>query len=237
MDRLSMSLDQIMAAKGKEMKEKAAAHKKVVITNNHAKIGNIKSNLNKTTSNQRSTPYLETNPSRSVVVPTIKKVVPNNTVNYAYDKPTAVKIIQPTQQYVAPIVNKSVTVARVPIVEQKTTTSSSVFARLGKQPISGTRVTFNNLQNSVTESDLRELSTAIGEVKDVEFSTTASSGGVRGKKIAVVLFARRSDALSCIEKYNGKSSSMLLRWHHNPSMCILYSILCVTIKLFMHHLI
>lgn len=199
-----MSLDDIMAAKNKEFKEKAAQKKAA----NKTKVGNMKTNLNKNNTNQRSTPYLETNPSRSVVIPIIKKVPINN---YVDDRPV-VKIIQPQPQQV--IVTK--TVVKKPI-EQKaaatTTTSVSVFARLGKQPVSGTRVTFDNLHKSVTISDLKDLSAVIGEVKDIEFSQSASNvGGGKGKKVAVVLFARRSDALSCIEKYNGKLSIFYWWW-------------------------
>jgi hypothetical protein len=197
MDRLSMSLDDIMAAKNKEFKDKAASKRAA----NNTKVGNMKTNMNKNNTNQRSTPYLETNPSRSVVIPIIKKVPINH---YVDDRPI-VKIIQPTPQQM--IVTKTVPVVKKPIEQKAATTAVSVFARLGKQPVSGTRVTFDNLQKSVTVSDLRELSAAIGEVKDIEFSQSVSSvTGGKGKKVAVVLFARRSDALSCIEKYNGKLS-------------------------------
>jgi len=199
MDRLSMSLDDIMAAKNKEFKEKAANKRAA----NNTKVGNMKTNMNKNNTNQRSTPYLETNPSRSVVIPIIKKVPINH---YVDDRPIA-KIIQPTPQPQQMIVTKTVPVVKKPIEQKAATTAVSVFARLGKQPVSGTRVTFDNLQKSVTVSDLRELSAAIGEVKDIEFSQSVSSvTGGKGKKVAVVLFARRSDALSCIEKYNGKLS-------------------------------
>lgn len=196
MDRLLMSLDDIMAAKNKEFKEKAANKRAA----NNTKVGNMKTNMNKNNTNQRSTPYLETNPSRSIVIPIIKKVPINH---YVDDRPV-VKIIQPTPQPQQMIVTK--TVVKKPIEQKAATTAVSVFARLGKQPVSGTRVTFDNLQKSVTISDLRELSAAIGEVKDIEFSQSVSSVGGKGKKVAVVLFARRSDALSCIEKYNGKLS-------------------------------
>lgn len=196
-----MSLDDIMAAKNKEFKEKAV-HKKAA---NSSKVGNMKTNMNKNNTNQRSTPYLETNPSRSVVIPIIKKVPMNN--NYVDDRPV-VKIIQPTSQPQPQQMIVTKTVVKKPI-EQKATvapTTVSVFARLGKQPVSGTRVTFDNLQKSVTASDLKDLSAAIGEVKDIEFSQSASNIGGKGRRVAVVLFARRSDALSCIEKYNGKLS-------------------------------
>jgi len=195
MDRLSMSLDDIMAAKSKDFKEKKFLNKVPTVTS--SKVGNIKTNLNKANTNQRSTPYLETNPTRNVVIPIIKKVPISKNINFMDDRPT-VKIIQPTQQQQQQqIVVTKTAVLKQPI-EQKV--STSVFARLGKQPVSGTRVTFDNLNRSVTESDLRELSVAIGEVKDIEYSQVAG----KGKKVAVVLFARRSDALSCIEKYNGK---------------------------------
>lgn len=74
----------------------------------------------------------------------------------------------------------------------------SVFARLGKPPVSGTRVSFANLKPSVEENDVQDLCAAIGEIKDVELTV-----GRNGRNSAVVLFARRSDALSCVEKLNG----------------------------------
>lgn len=76
----------------------------------------------------------------------------------------------------------------------------SVFARLGKPPVSGTRVTFANLKESVEASDLQDLCAAIGEIKDVELTA-----GRIGRNSAVVLFSRRSDALTCVEKLNGKN--------------------------------
>lgn len=74
----------------------------------------------------------------------------------------------------------------------------SVFARIGKPIVSGTSVTFANLKASVVEKDIHDLSTAIGEVKEVQFLV-----GRSGKNTATVLFARRSDALSCVTKLNG----------------------------------
>lgn len=74
----------------------------------------------------------------------------------------------------------------------------SVFARLGKPPVSGTRVNFSNLKSSVRENDLRELCSALGEIKEVDFMV-----GKNGKNSAIVLFARRSDALTCVSNLNG----------------------------------
>ncbi len=74
----------------------------------------------------------------------------------------------------------------------------SVFARMGKPPVSGTRVTFANLKSSVREEDLRELCSSMGEIKEVDFTV-----GRHGKNSAVVLFAKRSDALNCVSNLNG----------------------------------
>lgn len=75
----------------------------------------------------------------------------------------------------------------------------SVFARIGKPPISGTRVTFANLKSSVAEKDIEDLCGAVGEVKEVELTS-----GRSGRNTATVLFARRSDALTCVTKLNGQ---------------------------------
>lgn len=74
----------------------------------------------------------------------------------------------------------------------------SVFARIGKPVVSGTNVTFANLKPSVVEKDIQDLSAAIGEVKEVHLLV-----GRSGRNTATVLFARRSDALSCVTKLNG----------------------------------
>lgn len=78
----------------------------------------------------------------------------------------------------------------------------SVFARIGKPIVSGTSVTFANLKPSVVEKDIQDLSTAIGEVKEVQ--TTV---GRSGRNTATVLFARRSDALTCVAKLNGTNNN------------------------------
>lgn len=74
----------------------------------------------------------------------------------------------------------------------------SVFARMGKPPVSGTRVTFANLKPSVREEDLRELCMSMGELKEVDFTV-----GRGGRNSAIVLFARRSEALNCVSSLNG----------------------------------
>jgi len=85
--------------------------------------------------------------------------------------------------------------------ESKATVPMTGFSRLNEQPASGTRVTFANLKNSVDEDDLNELCSSLGEVKDIEMSSTR-----RGSKTAaIVLFARRSEAQACVSKFNGLS--------------------------------
>eukprot|EP00428_Durinskia_dybowskii_P060810 CAMPEP_0170364474 /NCGR_PEP_ID=MMETSP0117_2-20130122/5391_1 /TAXON_ID=400756 /ORGANISM="Durinskia baltica, Strain CSIRO CS-38" /LENGTH=296 /DNA_ID=CAMNT_0010618973 /DNA_START=60 /DNA_END=950 /DNA_ORIENTATION=+ len=76
----------------------------------------------------------------------------------------------------------------------------SVFARIGKPPVSGTPVTFENLKSSVREHDIRELCSAIGEIKEVHFNV-----GSFGKNTATVLFSRRSEAITCVNNLNGMS--------------------------------
>ena len=77
----------------------------------------------------------------------------------------------------------------------------SVFARIGKPMVSGTSVTFANLKPSVVEKDIQDLSAAIGEVKEVHLVV-----GRSGRNTATALFARRSDALTCVTKLNGAKS-------------------------------
>ncbi len=72
--------------------------------------------------------------------------------------------------------------------------STSVFDRLGKAPaVSGTCVLFDNLKKTVDGSDLQELCSVVGELKEVE----------KGFGSAKVWFSRRSDALTCVAKFNG----------------------------------
>lgn len=84
------------------------------------------------------------------------------------------------------------------VVSSERTQNLSVFARIGKPVVSGTSVTFANLKPSVVEKDIQDLSTAIGEVKEVQLVV-----GRSGRNTATVLFARRSDALTCVTKLNG----------------------------------
>jgi hypothetical protein len=83
----------------------------------------------------------------------------------------------------------------------------SIFERVGstatpKHPPrpSGTSVTISNLNSNITISDLSELCGTVGEVKSVEIDDPVPGSG--GKKVSRVLFARRSDALSCVEKFH-----------------------------------
>lgn len=150
MDRLSMSLDDLMASRAKEAKNKKPVNS-----------GGVRNQ--KKQSNVRSAPY-EDRPRRN----------PEPVVR-VQERHAAQSNAPPKQQHL------------------------SVFARLGKPPVSGTRVTFANLKDSVEESDLQDLCAAIGEVKDVELTA-----GRNGRNSAVVLFSRRSDALTCVEKLNGE---------------------------------
>eukprot|EP00597_Dinobryon_sp_UTEXLB2267_P018772 CAMPEP_0201097682 /NCGR_PEP_ID=MMETSP0812-20130820/6732_1 /ASSEMBLY_ACC=CAM_ASM_000668 /TAXON_ID=98059 /ORGANISM="Dinobryon sp., Strain UTEXLB2267" /LENGTH=362 /DNA_ID=CAMNT_0047352719 /DNA_START=8 /DNA_END=1096 /DNA_ORIENTATION=- len=76
--------------------------------------------------------------------------------------------------------------------------SSSVFARLGTPQPSGTKVIFSSLVSSVEPNDMEELCKTVGEIKDIVIKANWA-----GNKSAEVLFARRSDAISCVAKFNG----------------------------------
>ena len=157
MNRLNMSLDDLIAAKATDSRNNNRVERK---QNNG---GAIRGTGKK--QSVRAVPYEEKSRKTQVFQPS-----------------ASVQVIQPT-------VSKP---------------HMSVFARLGKPPVSGTRVTFSNLKSSVEESDMRELCNAIGEIKDVEISF-----GRGGQMSAVVLFSRRSDAITCVSKFNGTNIRMI----------------------------
>lgn len=69
-----------------------------------------------------------------------------------------------------------------------------ILSRIGGSSEGGTLVTFRNLKYEVTDTDIQELAYTIGEIK-------------RGSKVdrssAEVLFAKRSDAIRAVAKFNG----------------------------------
>lgn len=78
---------------------------------------------------------------------------------------------------------------------------SNILSRLGSKTGSatvGTSVSMSNLNQEVTLTDLTELCGSVGEVLSASF---LPSGG-KGKKQALVAFARRSDAVSFVNKFN-----------------------------------
>lgn len=76
----------------------------------------------------------------------------------------------------------------------------SIFDRVGVVTPSGTKVIIANLNSNVTAADIAELCGTVGETKrvDVRFDKQGRSLGT-----AEVLFARQSDAMSCVKKFNG----------------------------------
>lgn len=82
----------------------------------------------------------------------------------------------------------------------------SIFERIGNgtkpgsasSHSSGTSVTISNINNDVTLADLSELCGAVGEILGATFNLTAQ----KAKKIANVIFARRSDALTFVQKFH-----------------------------------
>lgn len=73
--------------------------------------------------------------------------------------------------------------------------NSSVFGRLGK---AGTVVVFRNLKRSVLQSDIQELCRAVGEVKEIHMQVE------KGLSVARVTFANDRDATACVAKYHGE---------------------------------
>lgn len=82
--------------------------------------------------------------------------------------------------------------------------SLSIFERIGtkNKPAaqSGTLVSIANLNEDITLTDLIDLCSTIGEIKSAEFVMTRNA---RGKKEAQVRFAKKSDAILCVEKFHG----------------------------------
>jgi RNA recognition motif-containing protein len=83
----------------------------------------------------------------------------------------------------------------------------SIFERIGtqskpahSQQVSGTYVIITNLNHEITIGDISELCSTIGEVKSVDMDISSSK---HAKKSCKVLFARRSDAMTCVTKFNG----------------------------------
>jgi RNA recognition motif-containing protein len=82
---------------------------------------------------------------------------------------------------------------------------TSILDRLGNQetakPLraSGTSVTISNLNPDITAQDISELCATVGSVKSVmmQFDSAGRSTGT-----AEVVFERRSDAMTCVTKFN-----------------------------------
>jgi hypothetical protein len=79
---------------------------------------------------------------------------------------------------------------------QSASNSVSVFSRLGT---SGSHVLFKHLNSTVKKEDVMELCHAVGEVRDLSFLS-----GFDGLGQARVLFANKSLADQCVQKYNGR---------------------------------
>jgi hypothetical protein len=98
---------------------------------------------------------------------------------------------------------KIITIERPKII-QPPESSINVFKRLGQTTIP---VFFENLKRSVKESDIQELCAVLGEFTEVSLTLNAFGIGT-----AKVLFTNMKVAEECVERYNGK----------NTSMCLLY---------------
>ena len=88
-----------------------------------------------------------------------------------------------------------------------TTMNKGIFDRIGTNtshiPASGTSVTISNLNQDVTLADLSELSGTVGEVLSASFLQLNSQLNKLAKKEAIIIFARRSEALTFIQKFHG----------------------------------
>lgn len=96
---------------------------------------------------------------------------------------------------------------------------SSIFDRLGNgsASASGTSVTISKLNNDIGPKDISELCVTIGEVKSVNMRYD-SNGKSTGQ--ADVTFSKRSDAVSCVERFNNVSldgTPMLVRLTGEPA--------------------
>lgn len=83
-------------------------------------------------------------------------------------------------------------------------TGGSILSRLGGSSAgaasSGTSVTFENLAYNVTKEDMTELCATVGEVTNTRIVYDRSG---RSTGVATVVFARRSNAIAAIKKFNG----------------------------------
>ncbi len=169
-----MSLDQLIAEKDQKQKQNFSAKKR----NNNSAPNHSKPKGNFGAAKRQSTSF-STDDRRSE--PYVQR---------------AVEVRQPLVYRPVKILNHDHQSSANTNVQQAPSSSVSVFARLGKPAqASGTYVSFGNLKRTVGGSDLQELCAAVGEVKDVEKALGADS--------AKVLFARRSDAVTCVAKFNG----------------------------------
>jgi hypothetical protein len=81
---------------------------------------------------------------------------------------------------------------------------ASILDRLGRvggkpQPASGTSVTISGLNDDINAQDISELCSTIGVVKSVNMQFDSSG---RSTGISEVIFEKRTDAVSCVKKFN-----------------------------------
>lgn len=83
--------------------------------------------------------------------------------------------------------------------------NDSILSRVGRDapaaPIGGTLVLFKNLKFDVNDADIQELARTVGEIKKGSVGLDPRTG--RSTGIAEVVFAKRSDAMQAVKKFNG----------------------------------
>lgn len=110
-------------------------------------------------------------------------------------------------------------IQQAPMTIAPVASGSSIFDRLGNGSgsASGTSVTITKLNKDIGPKDISELCVTIGEVKSVNMRYD-SNGKSTGQ--ADVTFSKRSDAVSCVERFNNVSldgTPMLVRLTGEPA--------------------
>jgi len=177
MDRLGMSLDDIAKQRNDAAKKDRMQNKK----QGKGKGANLKKKVSK--SNGGSSVALKTSPSRKVQTKTI---------------------VRPGMKRVSirPLTKNNTMV----ITPSTVGVGSTIFNRIGavgnSNASNGFSVTFSDLVSSVESSDLSELCSTVGQVREINLKVKPNGKG-KLSKTADVVFASKRDALKCIENYNG----------------------------------
>ena len=183
MNKLSMSLDEVIAQKEKAQRSSKPARGGGRGSRAQPSVGPAKGNQNRKR-NLRPEPYGRNEHD--------DRGKPSRNLGRGISSET---IVQPFHVAQNPVRHQPA-VAPKAHHELQQTSRSSVFSRLGK---GGTRVLFKNLRDSVEANDVRELCGTVGDVGDVSLQKEGN-----GRRSATVVFPKHNDAVTCATKFNGE---------------------------------